>query len=518
MRFSTILKMSCLSTLVFSPAMAQEAEDVHAEALKVLREQLAKPLTNSFSTRPSIGESRRIEGEIRRDRDERNMLLREQAEAERARRKELHEQKRQEFDQELREREFIRQRQREYDESIARQMRALNPDMATEDVHSQALSVLRGTEPASAPAASPTPAPATTEAIAPAAERVSEPAAVAETPEELHRRALEILRANQEVQVERAVEANPQRTVTPAVIPPRTTEVSPAPAATAVVEPVAAPSDEYIRDLERRAVQMVPAAEAPDRAPVATTPPPSRPAPAPAPAAPAAQQAPQPSVAEIHDKALQALRQQSAAAAPVMEQRAPQATETIQRQNVDVTRSASQSSPAAAPRTREAQPVPANLEESARAVLRQQQQAQLSPAPAAATAPRAAAPATSQANEQYSRELEERARQILRERAQAQQSATAPVATPAPETAPASVPAELPAPQAATAPATTPSSAADVHLRALEALRQGTGSGEPAVLTKREKLRALTDLYRADKIGSAEYHQKRAQILAEPGE
>jgi hypothetical protein len=34
--------------------------------------------------------------------------------------------------------------------------------------------------------------------------------------------------------------------------------------------------------------------------------------------------------------------------------------------------------------------------------------------------------------------------------------------------------------------------------------------------TKQQRIKELTDLYRADKMSPAEYHQKRAQILAEP--
>ena len=505
MRLSTILKISCLSTLVFSPAMAQEAEEVHEQALKVLREQLANPPTNSIS-RPSLPESRRIEGEIQRDRNEQNMLRREQAEAERARRDQLHDERRQRFEQEMREREFIRQRQRDYDESIARQMRALNPNMSTDEVHSQALSVLRGetppaeeiSQPVPQSSAAPATAPVTTATIAPAAEEnvVSQ--------EEVHQRALEILRSQQ--------------------------------AATQGTTPA-------------------PVASRPEPAPVAVTPAPVQPVPAPAPvtptpAAPPREPAPvyaQPHINEVHDQALQVLRQQQAQPAAAQPTAAPgpqPSPELVKRmQETGIARTtprptpaptpAPAATPAPAPRPAAApapaqETLPADLEARAREILREQQ-AQVAAAPAAtpqpmarpATAPRtSAAPANTQANDQYSRELEEKARQLLQERAQSQPSATQPAATPAP----APVSAATPAPAAVPPPATSAAPAAqpapdDVHARALETLRQGGGpAGPQPALSKREKLRQLTDLYKADKITSAQYHQQRAKILAEPGE
>ena len=157
---------------------------------------------------------------------------------------------------------------------------------------------------------------------------------------------------------------------------------------------------------------------------------------------------------------------------------------------------------------------PAELEAETRQVLRQQQAEVSAVQPAA---PARSTPAEAQANEQYSRELEERAREILAERAQAQQPTSA-AAAPEPASTQAAPAVETPSATQSVEPATTPAQSAEIHLRALEALRQGTSNGTSGALTKREKLRALTDLYRADKIGAAEYHQKRAEILAEPGE
>lgn len=55
-----------------------------------------------------------------------------------------------------------------------------------------------------------------------------------------------------------------------------------------------------------------------------------------------------------------------------------------------------------------------------------------------------------------------------------------------------------------------PANTEEIHNRALEVLNN------PGPKTKQDRLRDLTDLYKADKIGPAEYHQKRAAILAEP--
>jgi hypothetical protein len=129
---------------------------------------------------------------------------------------------------------------------------------------------------------------------------------------------------------------------------------------------------------------------------------------------------------------------------------------------------------------------------------------------------------------EYSRELEERARQILLERAQAQQSAGAvssTTITPPPTTAP--VEEVVRRPQPAVPPVTAspqfaapvPNASPDVHSQALRTLNQVQSGGAEAVSaprTKMQRLKELTDLYRADKMGPAEYHQKRAQILAEP--
>jgi hypothetical protein len=92
--------------------------------------------------------------------------------------------------------------------------------------------------------------------------------------------------------------------------------------------------------------------------------------------------------------------------------------------------------------------------------------------------------------------LEERARQVIRERAVDQsQPATA-----------TSTPSATPAP-------------AQAQQQAIEATRQAPvqNNAPPAGLkAKRERIREITELYRADKMSSAEYHQRRAQILAEP--
>jgi hypothetical protein len=107
----------------------------------------------------------------------------------------------------------------------------------------------------------------------------------------------------------------------------------------------------------------------------------------------------------------------------------------------------------------------------------------------------------------YSQDLENRARQMLLERSQPQPSAEADAAQAAAA--------------AANVPATThvgPDPALEqVHSRAYETLVQvkpGEG-GQTQLKTKQERLRALTELYKADRMTPAEYHQRRATILAE---
>jgi len=219
-------------------------------------------------------------------------------------------------------------------------------------------------------------------------------------------------------------------------------------------------------------------------------------------AAPAA--APEAYSKELEERARQILRERSGlppapqAAAPGLDAKT---REMLQRQTQEAAKSAAQplgaaSAPAtplpvihAAPVA--VSPLSAEAEAAARTILRQE--AAAAPAAAPSSAPTAAPPA-------YSKELEDRARQILLERAQAQQAPAQPVPAPG-------VSAIVPAPIAPAPPAMAPAVAAPV----IQPVVQAEGPK-----TKQQRLKELTDLYKADKIGPAEYHQKRREILAEP--
>lgn len=129
-------------------------------------------------------------------------------------------------------------------------------------------------------------------------------------------------------------------------------------------------------------------------------------------------------------------------------------------------------------------------------------------APATAMPPPAASPAPAGSEAPYSKELEERARQILMERSRAEQAAAQPAMTaPAKTTAPRSTPPTKNAPPKTmqAAPSVSPMPAA-----------APPANESPARMSKRERLREITDLYMQDKMTPAEYHKRRAEIIAEP--
>jgi len=121
--------------------------------------------------------------------------------------------------------------------------------------------------------------------------------------------------------------------------------------------------------------------------------------------------------------------------------------------------------------------------------------------------------------------LQARAKEILRQR-QAEQANNAdtrantapakPAVAPTPTPAPAAPVVTTPAPTTAVTPSTE--SQAELQARAQEVLRQQQGKPvTPTVpLTKAQKLAELNSLYKGDQITPAEYHKRRAAILAEP--
>jgi hypothetical protein len=541
MRFSTVLRASFVGALFFSPAMADEVEKVHEEALRVLREHSGQAPPAPQSTlrpaavpgapaaaapirRPSIEESRQAEAEVARARAERERRLTEEARQQMAERALAQEQKRLDFEAFLKEREILRQQQRDQDETVVRGAGQAMPVAGggatgnVQDVHAKALKALyadpgTGSQPGGAAV---TPETSTRSAM-PREDEVA-PVVFGSSGDnaETHAKALEVLRRQtsgmgsatepvtetQEELRERARQALEQQQA----------EMRRATAgAQAEGAPAVSDNTEYSKELERRALEILR-----ENRGAAAVPAPAQPATESATSfQPAQATAVPPAASEIHEKALQALRQQEASApatSPLVSPALDQGTrEILQRQDREIARQL------ASPRF---EPTPSrglnpDAEARAREILRQQQQA-LSPAappevavPSVTPAPAAppattAAPATSS---DYSRDLEERARQIIRERAQettavpAEPSVSQPAATGAvPEARP---------------------SVAEVHQQALDALNQArqnnaSPSAPAGVKTKRDRIRELTDLYREDKMTPAEYHQRRAQILAEP--
>jgi len=113
---------------------------------------------------------------------------------------------------------------------------------------------------------------------------------------------------------------------------------------------------------------------------------------------------------------------------------------------------------------------------------------------------------------EYSKDLENRARQALLERQQPQQAPATAQQAQAQAAATAASSGDL------NAPLTPNPEVEKVHARAMETLTQvqpGEG-GQTRLKNKQERINALTELYRADRLTPAEYHQRRAAILAEP--
>lgn len=626
--------------------MAEEVEKVHEAALKVLREQTSgttatttppATVTNRVNTatpsaskrRPSFAESRRMEEEVRRARTEREERL--QAEA----RKRLADRAVQQAEERRQFEEFLRERERQ---RIAEEQ----PGTATADQTTEALQKLReatAAEAVSVPAAkeeptiSVTSSPATTEIetpatpvtpTAPALEEVRvenvapspTPVADSQYSRELEERAREILREQVQEQApvvrrapvteaevapvvygqtspgqtaeihEKALQVLRQQTATAPAMPPAmepsAQAASPA-ARPAVKQPETrtnpAPAESnYSKELEQRALEILRQSNTGAASSSPAAEPAARPSAAAPSATPGADQAPVSAAsADVHEKALQVLRQQPVPATSV-DQRT---REILLNQDREITRQAR--TPRFRPAARGLSP---DAETRARDILRQQQEqlggsssaaapapsvsatpltpepvqpvrpvqqpqpvrpaARLAetvtrpaPAPTPTPAPATVAPAPRVQTEnvarattpppEYSRELEERAREILRQRAQEQQSPAPAISTqPAvqPSVAqPAAPRIESTPPPAVTTTPQAPPNTEEVHRQALEALNRAANNppaAQPAPTapagpkTKREKLREITGLYLADKMTPAEYHKRRAEILAEP--
>ena len=575
MRLSRLLKLSFIGTLLFSPSMAQEASQVHEEALKVLR---SGGDTNRPATR-SAAPAARGNVESREDRQQR---LRSEAQQRLAERDRQQAERRRQFE------EFVKERER------------LRSGAAPNSVHNKALETLRQQEANPAPASattSVTPAPARTPAPAavqpapaapvaqPAPAPAPRPAPPAQpTNDEVQQRALEILRQQREqsaapTTVPRESEVAPRTIATPSPAPaavrpapgvpggnnadthqkalevlrqqtqtPASASVPSSTAPARVAPSNTTPSDElkpspdlqrrldemkreldtpqprsslnpadpaYTRDLEQRALQMMQQQRSTPATATATTP---APAPAratppasaatvrtPAPATPArttATTAPATSVPTTVSPP-----RRSGALDPAAESRARE----ILRQQQQAVGSASAATSVSDPAT---SPIP-------RPATSAQPQPRPQPVPPAApvaatpvpASPRVSTP-TASGDVNYSQELENRARQALLERSQPQQT------TASAEAQAAQAAATAAAGSISTTPVGPDPNLNSVHSRAIETLVQvkpGEG-GQTEFKSKRERLRALTDLYKADRLTPAEYHQRRAKILAEPNE
>jgi hypothetical protein len=576
MRIAEFLRASFVGALLFSPAMADDVEKVHEEALRVLREKLGQ--ANSDLPSPGGGNggaykapAMQVDPQVAKERAERDARIKAEAQQRIAEREKLQAERRQQFEQFVKERERLRQQQHEYDLNAARQTGQIKPD--DNPVHSQALLALHQAEaqPLVAGTVSTSGAPA---AGAPITARTAENevapklmAAAASNPpvepaganaaveaNDVHAKALEVL--HQQVQNQSAPTNAPS--VKTRTTSPPTSTLQPSP------------------DLQRRLKQMQLELEQEELEKAKAR---GEVKPVTVPVAPAAQetiQAPDAYAKELEQRAQSMVQPSSAVApAPGTTRAAPPASATatpgldaatremIRRQDQEISKKmATPAATATAPKTPAppSTPLPQTLtpeqEAAAIAALHQQPTTTVQAAtppnsnPTPAPAPAKPSPAsrtpvvtqrteTDASNVQYSKDLEERAREILLERAQNQQAATirpitAPVAAPVenitpaavqptaplaatnPGPAPAPAPTGIPAPVTTTTPAaiSTAAPAADVHTQAQQTLEQIKAGTAPK--TRMERLKEITDLYRADKMTPAEYHQKRAQILAEP--
>lgn len=562
MRLFRLFKLSFVGTLLFSPTMAQEADKVHEEALKVLRSQTGD--TNRPAAAPSaaLGTS-----DSRADRDAR---LKAEAQQRLADRERAQAEKRRQFEEYVKERERLRQQKLE---------RAGTPGA---NVHNQALDVLRQTTPGSTPApatsqpgltvpppSSPAPTsvqppptvqppPAAQPAPTPPVRRPVTPPVAQPAQDDVQQRALEILREQQAQKAATSPAPVSEPELAPRVVASpvpssrndvhqkalevlRQTESQSAPAATptsvAPSQPVATPTppprelkpspelqrrlDEmqkelnapaprsgvsaaddgaYVKELEQRALQNR-TRSVPPPVTTATTTPARR---TPPPAAPAAKPALDSQTREMLRKQDAQITQKpsSVVSAPpgqstaVLDPAAEAQAREILRKQQQAVSTAPTTPPPVSPVTASAPSV------SQPSATQPQPQARPTPAPVAVS------PAVPSAvgDVEYSRELEERARQAILARSEPQDAAPVPQAAP-----------EKPVdPLAAPVPATP--ELEQVHNRGLETLGQvqpGEGT-ETRLKSKQERLRALTDLYRADRMTPAEYHKRRAQILAEP--
>lgn len=566
MRLSRLLKLSFVGTLLFSPTMAQEASKVHEDALKVLRSGAADTGRSSAPAAPSGRETRA----------ERDARLRMEAQQRLAERERIQAEKRRQFEEYVKERERLRSGASAgtVQDQAVKVLRQQTDPNAAPSVSPAPAAATPATRPA--PSVQPPITPAPAAPVAPVAPN-TRPTPPQTSNDDVQQRALDIIREQREQPAAAAVpiresELAPRVTATPAPTPRSTTspagntadthqkalevlrqqQSQPATSGTATAAPTTSREDDLkpSPELQRRLDEM------------------QRELNTPAPRSSAHSQSNADYTRELEQRALQSLQQRSAPAtapatsvapATAVTRTAPVAPATtapaidnntremLRRQDEQLRRQSSGVAGAASSRVT---PPPARsnaidpaAEQRARDILRQQQQAVgnasaaiaapdraaqtaqppvRSTPPAVATTPRSTStppPAQSTAQpsvstssapgDQYSRELEERARQSILARTQEQD--------PSAQQVQAQTAARTAAVNPLTAPVTPNPDIDRVHSRAYETLVQVQPgeSGKVQFKNKQERLRALTDLYKADRLTPAEYHQRRAAILAE---
>src|SRR5688572_8995016 len=192
MRISDFLRASFVGALLFTPAMASEVEQVHEEALRLLREKLGQsnsPGSNGSAAPSQTVADNPVENAAREGR------AKAEAQQQWADRERLQAERRQEFEQFVKERERLRQEQPAYDLQVAQQTGQVHGS-SYNDVHARALEVLRQAQ-AQTPSQPARPVPAVTEAeLAPRVVAQSS-ALSSSTPagsSDVHTKALDVLR------------------------------------------------------------------------------------------------------------------------------------------------------------------------------------------------------------------------------------------------------------------------------------------------------------------------------------
>ena len=552
MRLSTVLQVSFVGALMFTPAMAEDIQQVHEQALRILRAQEAAPAdTRSGSS----------------VREQRETLRRQQAAQAEMRRQQQQEERRKQFEAEQQRRQAVRHQITQSTPTTS------NPgSMSPDEMHEKALAILRNTQPGgavSAPASGElAPSQLPKQSVPQAASAVAAPAPtiVAAAPDstpspEVQERARQILK-QQQAEMQKAQPAPATVSAPASTLSGNTPEQEALhERALEILRQQTATSQATVQPVQPAPAPAVSPSSAPaPAAPVASAPAVTAPAvtPAPTQAVTVQSTAPAPGMSGdvdlIHEQALRVLHQDLGQPTGTAQALDAKTREIISRQNQEIARqlgTTHSSMPALNSTPTQASSMPQHelapeMEARAREILRQQMAnssttaAAITPSPTPATSvpvrTSAANNSNTQEQVQYSRELEQKARQTILNNSQ-NASATAPTTAPAAAPAPSVTPTPAPAPQAPNVVNTTPAPAAGattknqsdadiaaIHAKALDTMQhvlnptplEQSNQILSSQKNKREKLNELTDLYKADKLTPAQYHEYRARILAQP--